>query len=57
MEQPEWTEKAQQKEMLEIKTRELFEMNKHSYGTRRLSDALTKHLLSAVRAYSLIPAL
>jgi len=40
--QPEWTEKAQQKELLEIKTRELFEMSRHSYGTRRLSDALNK---------------
>ncbi len=40
--QPEWTEKAQQKERLEIKTRELLEASKHSYGTRRLSDALNK---------------
>lgn len=40
--QPEQTEKAQQKKLLEIKTRELFEMSKQSYGTRRLSDALNK---------------
>ena len=40
--QPERTEKTQQKKRLEDKTRELFEMSKHSYGTRRLSDALNK---------------
>lgn len=40
--QPDWAEKAQQRELLEIKTRELFEKSKCSYGTRRLSDALNK---------------
>ena len=39
---PECTDKAQQQEQLKTKTRELFEMSKQSYGSRRLSDALNK---------------
>ncbi len=39
---PKYTLESKQKERLEIKTRELFEMSKRSYGTRRLSDALNK---------------
>ena len=38
----ECTEKAQQQEQLNTKTRELFEMSKQSYGSRLLSDLLNK---------------
>jgi transposase InsO family protein len=43
------TEKARQKEALEAKARQLFESNKKSYGSRRLSDALKKEGVAAGR--------
>ena len=39
---PEDSEKAQRKAVLEAKARQLFEDHRHTYGYRRLSDALGK---------------
>ena len=43
------TVKTKKKEALEAKARELFEANKKSYGSRRLSDALNKVGMAAGR--------
>ena len=40
------TDKTQQKAALEAKPRQLFDDHKHTYGYRRLSDALKWTLLS-----------
>ncbi len=43
------TEKARQQEAVETQVRRLFEVNKNSYGSRRLSDALKKEGIAAGR--------
>jgi hypothetical protein len=48
--QPEITDKARKREVFDIKVRDIFEANRKTYGSRRLSKELKKTGINAGRA-------